>query len=457
MIVNGIVAEYNPFHKGHQYQLEDARRATGADYTVVVMSGNFVQRGAPAIIDKYTRTKMALSCGADLVLELPVYYACASAEYFAEGAVSLLDQLGAVDHLCFGSEEGSTDNLDVIARILAEEPEEYTMVLRDNLRKGLSFPTARMQALSTYDESLKEKEALLASPNNILGLEYLKTLYKRSSSMKPYTTQRQGAGYHDVDPGSQLASATAIRHLLIEHWADEPVYNNITSFSDTESLSKQMIPLLADHIPLEALNKLIASLAKSYVNNVGNIYKHFMTENSFSAQLHYKLLSEASHGFTKYLDVSEDISDRINKLLYDFESFAQFTDLLKTKDTTHTRLSRCLLHILLGITNEHMTEYRSLGFIPYARILGFRKDAAPLLNSIKKNSKIPLITKLADREQVLATFYGDAETDGNIKTGSLARRMLSEDISINRIYESAVSLQTGCPMRNEYRTPLVII
>lgn len=435
MIVNGIVAEYNPFHKGHQYQLEDARRATGADYTVVVMSGNFVQRGAPAIIDKYTRTKMALSCGADLVLELPVYYACASAEYFAEGAVSLLDQLGAVDHLCFGSEEGSTDNLDVIARILAEEPEEYTMVLRDNLRKGLSFPTARMQALITYDESLKEKEALLASPNNILGVEYLKTLYKRNSSMKPYTTPRQGAGYHDIDSESQLASATAIRRLMTGQHTNPS--------SD--------IHLTAEHIPEEALGILHNEHRDSLASH------SFITENAFSAQLHYKLLSEASHGFTKYLDVSGDISDRINKHLYDFESFAQFTDLLKTKDTTHTRLSRCLLHILLGITNEHMTEYRSLGFVPYAKVLGFRKEAAPLLNTIKKNSKIPLITKLADSEQVLATFYEEAETDGNIKTSSLALRMLSEDISINRIYESAVSLQTGCPMRNEYRTPLVII
>ena len=421
MIVNGIVAEYNPFHKGHLYQMEDAKKATGADYTVVVMSGNFVQRGAPAIIDKYTRAKMALSCGADLVIELPVYYACASAEYFAEGAVSLLDQLKTVDYLCFGSEEGCTDDMEIVAQILAREPEEYTLALRENMRKGLSFPIARMQSLMSYDEQLKEKEALLASPNNILGVEYLKTLYKRNSSMKAYTTKRQGAGYHEIDPGSQYASATAIRHIMTEQFTAQAMENT----------------LFANHIPAEAF-EILSSLSP-------------LTENAFSAQLHYKLLSESSQGFTQYLDVSEDISDRIIKHLYDFVSFRQFTDLLKTKDITYTRLSRCLLHILLGITNDRMAEYRCAVTVPYARVLGFRKDAAPLLNTIKRNSAIPLITKLADGDQILLNHYGDT------KQARLARRMLSDDFSINQIYESATSLQTGSPMRNEYRTPLVII
>lgn len=439
MIINGIVAEYNPFHKGHLYQLEDAKQATGADYTVVVMSGNFVQRGAPAILDKYTRAKMALSCGADLVIELPVYYACASAEYFAEGAVSLLDQLGIVDYLCFGSEEGSIDDMETVAQILTNEPEEYTLSLRENLRKGLSFPTARMQALMSYNEKLKKKEPLLASPNNILGVEYLKTLYKRNSSIKPYTTQRLGAGYHDVDLGSQHSSATAIRRLLIGMHSNDD------------------LPLLANYIPGEALNILANSLVTLSANNESNILKYFITESSLSSQMHYKLLSEASQGFTKYLDVSEVISDRICNHLYDFETFSQFTDLLKTRDITHTRLRRSLLHILLGITNENMTEYRSLNMVPYARILGFRKDAGPLLNNLKKNSKIPLITKLADGNQILEAFYGEAEISSDIQTGLIAQKMLSEEIGINRIYESAVSLQTGCPMRNEYRTPIVII
>ena len=168
-------------------------------------------------------------------------------------------------------------------------------------------------------------------------------------------------------------------------------------------------------------------------------------------------MSEAAHGFTRYLDVSEDISDRICKHLYDFENFVQFTDLLKTKDTTRTRLSRCLLHILLGITNEHMEEYRAMNQVPYARILGFRKDSAPLLNAIKKNSTIPFITKLADGEQTLTAYYENTGVFNELETKYLACRMLAEDVAINRIYESAVSLQMGCPMRNEYRTPLVIL
>lgn len=455
MIVNGIVAEYNPFHKGHLYQMEDAKKATGADYTVVVMSGNFVQRGAPAIIDKYTRAKMALACGADLVIELPVYYACASAEYFAEGAVSLLDQLGTVDYLCFGSEEGNTDVMESVAKILAQEPEEYSAALRENLRKGLSFPTARMRALMSCDEKLQEKEALLASPNNILGVEYLKTLYKRNSSIKTYTTKRMGAGYHDIDPNSQLSSATAIRRLLTEkNVQEEPTAKDSQG---QENCSKMWHLMLADHIPIEALNVLDTSLTARSANNECAYRNLFLTENAFSPQLHYRLLSEASRGFTQYLDVSEEISDRICNHLYDFKSFGQFTDLLKTRDITYTRLSRSLLHILLRITNENMTQYRSLGMVPYARVLGFRKDAAPLLNAIKKNSRIPLVTKLADGDQILAAFYGEPEMDSDIQTGPIAQKMLSEEIAINRIYESAVSLQTGCPMRNEYRTPIVII
>ena len=281
---------------------------------------------------------------------------------------------------------------------------------------------------------MQEKEALLASPNNILGVEYLKALYKRNSSIKPYTTKRQGSGYHNVDFRSQFPSATAIRRLMTKHPSE--------CSADTH--------LTAEHLPAKALD----ILRKEYGNSLAS--HSFITENTFSAQLHYKLLSEAAHGFTRYLDVSEDISDRICKHLYDFENFVQFTDLLKTKDTTRTRLSRCLLHILLGITNEHM-EYRATNQVPYARILGFHKDSAPLLNAIKKNSTIPFITKLADGEQTLTAYYENTGVFNELETKYLACRMLAEDVAINRIYESAVSLQMGCPMRNEYRTPLVIL
>ena len=169
--VNGIVAEYNPFHSGHSYQLEDAKRQSGADYTVVVMSGSFVQRGAPALLNKYNRTMMALKNGADLVLELPTLYSVSSAEYFATGAITLLDKLGVVDYLCFGSECGDVHKLQPIADILLEEPKEYATLFKKYLKQGLNYPSARIEALTQYRPDLSDARDLLASANNILGIE----------------------------------------------------------------------------------------------------------------------------------------------------------------------------------------------------------------------------------------------------------------------------------------------
>ena len=194
MRVNGIISEYNPFHNGHKYLLTESKKATSADYTVIVMSGNFVQRGAPALINKYKRAEMALQNGADLVLELPKYYATASAEYFAMGGISLLDKLGVVTNLSFGSECGDLAVLEKIARILVEEPNDYTILLRENLKKGQSYPTARTNALLEYNADFGEYKDVLSSPNNILGIEYLKALLKRKSSIQPYTLLRTGAG-----------------------------------------------------------------------------------------------------------------------------------------------------------------------------------------------------------------------------------------------------------------------
>ena len=202
MKVNGIVAEYNPFHNGHAYQMKHAKEATGADYTIIVMSGNFMQRGAPALLDKFTRAKMALECGADLVLELPTCYAASSAEFFAKGSVALFDKLGVTTNLCFGSECGNIDTLSRIAEIFYTEPEPYVESLRCNLKKGMSFPIARTWALLQYAPSLSDDKDVLSSPNNILGIEYLKALMSRNSKIVPFTTTRVGADYHDKRLGT---------------------------------------------------------------------------------------------------------------------------------------------------------------------------------------------------------------------------------------------------------------
>ena len=241
----GIIAEYNPFHKGHEYQIRYTKEKLKADYVIVAMSGDYVQRGTPALISKHTRTEMALRCGADLVLEMPVSISTASAEAFAMGGVSLLDSLGIVDILCFGSESGEISALKELAEILVEEPEEYKKLLKSFLSEGLTFPAARSQALTEYFKNprnfsgddfdgvltplLNEVTQILNTPNNILGIEYCKALLRLNSQIRPVTIRREGMGYHETtvpegdlvssSPDLQsstdfFASATAIRSLI---------------------------------------------------------------------------------------------------------------------------------------------------------------------------------------------------------------------------------------------------
>ncbi len=411
MRVNGIIAEYNPFHNGHSYQMTTAQKQTCADYTIIAMSGNFMQRGTPALLDKYQRTEMALLNGADLVLELPTYYAASSAEYFAIGAVTLLDKLGVVTNLCFGSECGDTAILERIAKLLLEEPVEYAELLRNYLRQGLSYPTARTTALLEYDPSLSRYRDVFSSPNNILGIEYIKALLRRRSRILPMTTLRVGADYHDIRLGMHQSSATAIRHAI---YAGQD----------------------------------ITCLKSSMPENVYQIVEETMRQsrpvfsNNFSSMLHYKLLQEQEQGYERFLDVSPELSDRIRNNLYAFTTYERFCDLLKRKDMTYTRISRCLLHILLDMDNETMQTYRDMDYIPYARVLGFRKDSTPLLSAIKEHSSIPLLTKLADAEQILE---------------EKAFAMLKKELYMNQIYQSAAATQTGAPMINELSTPIVIV
>lgn len=409
MRVNGIIAEYNPFHNGHKYHLETSRKLTGADYTIIVMSGNFVQRGAPALLSKYDRAEMALQNGADLVLELPAFYACGSAEYFALGAVSLLDKLGVVDTLCFGSECGDIDALSKAGLFLADEPEDYRLRLNALLEQGHSFPTARSLALES------ELAAVCQSPNNILGIEYIKALIRRDSPIRPVTIERQGSGYHhdELEPANteySFASAHAIR----------------------KALSTGGVPdILANAMPEGALRILTEAYSQ----------QRYVTTGDFSSLLIYKLFREAHEGYSKYLDVSVDLSDKILKSLHQFKDFDSFCELLKSRNLTYSRISRCLMHILLDITSEEMDSYKALDHTPYARILGFRKESAPLLAAIKEHSSIPLISKLADAHRILS---------------HAALGMLNRDVQISHIYNAIGAAKSGSSIQNEYSTPIVI-
>ena len=207
MKITGIIAEYNPFHNGHAYQIAKIKEETDNDYVIVAMSGDFVQRGEPTITDKYERARMALSCGADLVLELPALFACASAEYFARAGVALFTRMGCVDYLCFGAENADLSQLNKIAGILVDEPRSYQDALNIYLKEGKNFPAARILALKSYlsaessDAALQTEQltSLLSTPNNILGIEYLKALKTCGSQITPYPILREGAGYHDTD------------------------------------------------------------------------------------------------------------------------------------------------------------------------------------------------------------------------------------------------------------------
>ncbi len=434
MKVTGIIAEYNPFHNGHLYQLREAARLTECDYTVIVMSGDFVQRGAPALADKHARAEMALRCGADLVLELPVLYAASSAETFAAGAVSLLHGLGVVTHLCFGSECGDVKALRKIAAFLLEEPETYRTALKDCLRQGLSYPNARVRSLSVCGEALPEGFAeILASPNNILGIDYIKAILRSHSDMVPVTVQRVGAGYHEGFRDESLSQPGSRQPDSRPGQEQEPRLSLSSALAIRQALLQGCpLPRLAGSMPREALQILSSYMEKT----------RFLHADDFSSLLYYRLLMERGQGYEKYLDVSQGLSDRIRRQLNGFTGYEGFCDLLKTKDMTYTRISRCLLHILLGIEKAHMAPGRNLGHAPYARVLGFRRQAAPLLGVIGKLSSVPLVTKLADAKKNLSAD---------------AYRLLKLDIQSSAIYQAMACAHSGQPPMNEFSTPLVII
>lgn len=411
MRVTGLIAEYNPFHNGHLYHIQKAKEITGADHVLVVMSGNFVQRGAPAVMPKHMRAKAALEAGASAVIELPACFSCGSAEYFAGGAVALLERLRCIDAVCFGSECGDAGILRQIASTAAGEPEPYKTLLKEALRAGYSFPRARQMAM----ESCTEADGLpgaLSQPNNILGAEYIKALLRENSSMEIHTVKRMGSDYHGESLGEHFSSASAIRKALSSHPGQLP-----------EVLEGQVPPFC---VPL---------LKDTY----GKRYPVFTDD--FSLLLKYRLMAETADSMAQYMDVTRDIANRILKHREDFLSFSQFCSLIKTKNLTYARVSRCLLHILLNIKKGDVLSSKEEGFCPYARILGFRKDSTSLLSRLKKHSGIPLVTR--------PTHAG--------RLSGAGLHMLSQDIFASDLYESVLTDKFQVPFVSEYRRPVITI
>lgn len=461
----GIIAEYNPFHRGHEYQIQYTREKLGADYVIVAMSGDYVQRGTPALISKHLRAEMALCCGADLVLEMPVSVSTASAEAFAMGGVSLLDSLGVVDILCFGSESGEITALKELAEVLVEEPEDYRILLKSFLSQGLSFPAARSQALTEYFKNprdftgddfdgvltplLNQVTRILNTPNNILGIEYCKALLRLNSKIQPVTIRREGMGYHDTfaDSGSltetpsvsgtnttgsslsgtpdsfspSFASASAIRNLLCQKTSDP----ESPCPSGNAGLPTTPADILASQIPENAF-----FIFKNILDS-----GEFLTEDALDPILAYCLLQKNIAELASCQDVSGNLAQRIMNQKNLLHGFSQSAALLKTKELTQTRIQRALLHIILGI---HHTPER----IPYARVLGFRKESSPLLKEIKKNSRIPVITKLADASRQLDLS---------------SQALLEETTFASNLYESLLSQKSGKTYIHEYEKKIIII
>lgn len=322
--VLGIIVEYNPLHKGHLYHLNMAKQLVNPKYTVALMSGNFTQRGLPAVLDKFTRTSLALYYGVDMVVELPVIYAMGAAQYFAFGSINILNSL-PVTHLCFGAEEENLSKLWKCAEILAHEPPEFKSVLKQGLKEGLSYPKAREFALKAVNSSVR----LL--PNNILAVEYLKALIQTSSSIIPINIKRD----------SKFLSATCINQNLRK----------------------------GNYKILEELPDLTAEALVKNKDSAVNL-------DNYSSIFHYKLLS---NDLEKYLDIKEGLDNRLRKAATEFFNISQIITGTKTKRYTQTRLQRIILQILLDITKEDMDRWRSP---PYVRVLGLKKEAASLLKNV---------------------------------------------------------------------------
>lgn len=396
--VLGIIAEYNPFHNGHLYHLKESKKATSAEYTVAIISGNFTQRGSTSIIDKWKKTEMALQNGVDLIIELPVLYSISSSENFAEGSIKILNSLGIIDFLSFGSETSDIKILNNFANILYDEPKKYKKILSNYLDTGLSFPKARENALLEYIKNFEDVNTnfdnyknILSSPNNILGIEYLKALKKYKSSIKPICIKRSVADYNssDISINTSIASATAIRELI-----KNKNFNTIKTVIPEKSYS-----ILADCI------------------NSGCIIPDL---NCFEKEIIYVLRKMSIKEIANLPDVSEGLEFLIKKAVNSCNTLTELLNTIKSKRYTITRLQRILLYALLDISKKDMKLSKEVNS-PYIRVLGFNDNGKKLISKIMdKNPNQPLITSVKK--------FVDNNSNTSLQT------MLNKDIFATNVY-----------------------
>lgn len=386
--VLGIISEYNPFHNGHLYHLIKSKKITNAEYTIAVVGGNFTQRGNASLLDKWSKTEMALLNGIDLVIELPLLYSISSAENFAEGAIKILDSLQIVDTISFGTETSDITILDRFADILYNEPKEYKALLSHELSKGMSYPKARENALMLYLNDIRRFAPILSSPNNILGIEYLKALKKYKSTITPLSIQRIKSGYNDINFSGNIASATAIRNLILNH-----------EYKDLNKI-----------LPISSYSILKENIKKGHiVRDISNFDKIVL----------YKLRSMSIEEISNLPDVSEGLEYSIKKAADSCNTIYELINIVNSKRYTKTRLQRILLYALLNVTKKDIQISKKV--MPYIRILGFNEKGKYIVSQISRNkNKLNLITSVKK--------FNDQNTNKNLQL------MLQKDINATNTY-----------------------
>lgn len=444
----GIIAEYNPFHRGHSRQISFLKEQ-GVENIAVALSGPFVQRGAPAWTDKRLRTKMALEQGVDFVFELPVLYALSSAEGFAWGGISLLNAL-PLDGVCFGSECGELAPLQKIADFLTQQDRffstdcpsagtsEYQQYLRDYLKSGISYPAAREKALSHFfPKLLTENPGLLSDANDILAIEYLKALKKINSPLRPLTLSRNDTGYHSRNIDAEISSASAIRH----------------AYAASSSLEG------CRHAMPESVYSLLQK----------NPQRYPLQTDDFSSLLYLRLRQAKSpEEYTVYGNISPELARRMWKSLPDYRDASSYIQSLKAKNNTHSSISRAMACLLLNITTQ--LEQAEQG-VPYLRLLGMRREKSGFLRQI---TRLPLITKVADYEQILKSFYRDSPEEYTEAQGTAHERhphthkkapcsltfaldCFEKDLEAADIYRQVMYEKLGYMLPDEYRCGIEIV
>lgn len=383
--VLAIICEYNPFHNGHLYQLNESIKAVHPDFTVCIMSGNFVERGNTALINKWARAEMALNSGVDMVIELPTIYSISSAENFASGSIKILNSLKCDTFLSFGSECGDIDILNRFADILVKEPSEYVTMLNHELAKGLSFPKARENAMLLYINDIRNSANVLSGSNNILGIEYLKQIIKTGNSITPITIKRVGAEYNSLSIVGNIASATAIREMLLQ-----------------KKSVKNLMP------------KSSYSILEQELGNG----RFVLDISQFEREIIYKLRCMNIEQIANLPDVTEGLEYKIKEVANVCNNLETLKFMIKSKRYTLSRINRILLYALLDITKQDYINSQKIN--PYIRILGLNENGKILLSELSQNKKLNIITSVKQ--------FMDSSNNKSLKS------MLAKDILATNIY-----------------------